>query len=197
MKKISTSISSFLAGAVLLVASATFATAANPPAVSGDIGRLNAEVSQINEDARQPLGESIIARQLSADFNVSSEKIDVVVGNMMQYGDAAAVLAFAEKLPGGINDRNVDEVMKIRYAGAWSDVARKFGIDPGSVAVRLGKVQNGIKTALAESSAQGRAAGGFSRPGDVSGEPGGAATGGTGTFEGMGGQSNKEPGSAK
>lgn len=164
MKKIPTLISSLLASAALLLAVAAIAAAADVPAASGDVNKLNAQISQINEDSMQPQGESIIAKQLAADFNVSSDRIDVVVGNMMQYGDAAATLAFAEKLPGGITDRNVNEVMKIRYEGAWGDVARKFGIDPGSIAVRLSSVQDGIKTALAESSSEGRAAGGVNQP---------------------------------
>jgi hypothetical protein len=104
--------------------------------------------------------ESIVAKKLADDFDVSSDRINVLLGNMMRYGDVAAVLAFAEKLPGGITGRNVDEVMKIRFEGAWDDVAQNFDIDPATVAGRLSSVEDGIQTALAESYDQGRAAGG-------------------------------------
>lgn len=162
MKKISTLISSLLASAVLLLAAAAIAAAAELPAASGDVDRLNAEISKINEDAKLPQAEGVIAKQLADDFNVSSDRINILLGSMMQYGDVAAVLAFAEKLPGGITDRNMDEVMKVRFEGAWDDVAQNFGIDPGSIAGRLSSVQDGIQTALAESYDKGRAAGGGS-----------------------------------
>ena len=160
MKKITTLISLLLAIAVLLPTAATIAASAERPAISVAVDRLNAEISQINKDAQLPQGEAIIAEQLENDFNVSSDRISVLLGNMMQYGDAAAVRAFAEKLPEGITDRNVDEVTQSKFEGAWDQVAQNFGVAPGSIAGRLSCIEGGIQTALTESYGQGRAAGG-------------------------------------
>jgi hypothetical protein len=139
---------------------ATTITAADRAAVSPDISRLNAQVSRISEDAKLPQGEGVVAKQLANDFKVSSDRINLVLGSMMQYGDVAATLAFAEKMPGGITDQNVNKVMNTRSRGAWTDVAQQFGIDPTTVAGRLSSVQDNIQTALAVSYDQGRAAGG-------------------------------------
>lgn len=170
MKKVSILFSSLVATAALLLAVATMSAAADRPAVSGDIDKLNAEISKINQDAMVPQGESIVAKQLADDFSVTSDRINVVLGNMMQYGDVAAVLAFAEKLPGGITNPNVDRVMNIRSKGAWTDVAQNFGIDPAIAAGRLSSIQDNIQTALAESYDQGRAAGGVELPGETGGD---------------------------
>ncbi len=169
MKKVSTFFSALLAAAALLLAVAIIAAAADRPAVTGDINKLNAEISQINKDAKVPQGERIVAKKIADDFNVSIDRINVLLGGMMQYGDAAAVLAFAEKLPGGISNQNVNKVMDMRSKAAWDKVAQNLRIDPGSVAGRLSSVEDGIQTALAESYDRGRAAGGVDQSSE---EPG-------------------------
>ena len=186
MKKISL-ICALLVSAGFLM-TATVVAAADQPAASGDISKLDAAISQINEQARTPQGESIIAKQLERDFSVSSHKIKALHKDKMQYGDVAAALAFAEKLRGGITNYNLNEVTRGKNRATWDQVAKFFKIDVGSVAGRLSSVQENIKTALAES-AKGSAAGGVSQPGAVSG--------GTGTSQGMGAQPNQEPGSVK
>jgi hypothetical protein len=186
MKKISL-IFALLASACFL-STATVAAAADQPAAAGGISKLYAAISQINEQARMPQGESIVAKQLERDFSVSGRKIKALHRDNTQYGDVAAALAFAEKLPGGITNSNLNEVTKGKNRATWDQVAKFFKIDVGIVAGRLSGVQENIKMALAES-AKGSAAGGVSQPGAVSG--------GTGTTHGMGGQPNQEPGSVK
>ncbi len=160
MKKISLLFPSLLATVGLFLAGTTITAAADRAAVSPDVSTLDAQVSKINEDAKVPQGAGVVAKQLANDFRVSSDRINIVLGSMMHYGDVAATLAFAEKLPGGITDQNVNEIMNTRSRGAWTDVAQKFGIDPTAVAGRLSSIQDNIQTALAVSYDQGRAAGG-------------------------------------
>ena len=161
MKKI------FLICALLAAAgflAATVAVTADQPAASGEISKLNAAISQINDQAKTPQGESIIAKQLERDFTVSSGKINALRKKNTQYGDVAAALAFAEKLKGGISNPNLNDVTRAKNGATWDKVAKYFKIDIGSVAGRLSGVQENVKTALAES-AKGSAAGGVAAPG--------------------------------
>ena len=149
---------------------------------------MNAVISEINEQAKNPQGEAITAKQLEREFSVSSGKIKALHRKNTQYGDVAAALAFAEKLPGGITNHNLNEVTRGKNRATWDQVASFFKIDAGSVAGRLSGVQKNIMTALAATS-KGSAAGGVSQP-----VP---ASGGTGTNQGAAGQPNQEPGNVK
>ena len=121
MKKMSF-ICALLASAGFLM-TATVVAAADQPAASGDVSKLNAAISQINEQARNPQGESVIARQLEREFNVSSRKIKALHKENTQYGDVAAALAFAEKMRGGITNPNLNEVTRGKNKATWDQVA--------------------------------------------------------------------------
>ncbi len=223
MKRFITTLSSLATIAVLVAAMAGAASAAGTQVLSGDkksadLGKLNAEISMLNYHANMPEGDRIISKELVDEFKVSPDRITGLMLHNLKYGDVAAIFAFAEHLPGGITNYNVNEVMKAKTSkGTWDQVASNFDMDTSSVLDRLSAIEDSvhreIKTALAESSVAGTAAGGVgdestevipgeTAPGlepfeEMEGEsneelPGGA-TGGTGTYEGTGGGSSEIP----
>ncbi len=191
MKKRAIRTLSLLAVAGLLVYMAGAATAAGTSAASKDENKLNAAITMINSDANLPQGDNVIAKQLTDSFNVKSDKVSSLLGKNMQYGDIAAILAFADKMPGGVTDANINQVVNMRSkAAGWDQLAKSLNVNIGDVASKINSIEDGthknIKQALAESFSSGRAAGGVEQPsGGIMGQPSegipGEATGGTGT----------------
>ena len=96
------------------------------------------------------------------------------------------LLAFADKMPGGVTDANISKVKSMKSsAGGWDQVARNLNVKLSDVNSKLDSFEDSthknIKQALADSFSSGAAAGGTG--GMDQGMPGGA-TGGTGTTPG-------------
>src|SRR5574337_902127 len=182
MKKVMLKMLSLPAVAVFVVSLTGLAAAAlssGTSVSSKDVGKLNAEISMLNSDANLPQGDKIIMKQLTDNFRVDSSKISSLLSRNMQYGDVAATLAFADKLPGGVTDANLGKVISMRDSG-WDQLAKNLNVRISDVASKLSSIEDSahkdIKQAFADSLSSGSAAGG------AAGEsmPGGA-TGGTGT----------------
>ncbi len=174
----------FMTGIAMAVGMSSTDAGGTIPAAKSD-SKLNAEIMMLNYDAKLPQADAVIMKQLADNFSVKPDKITSLMHKNLQYGEAAAVLAFAEKMPGGITDANINKVMSLHQAKTgWSDVAKSLGVDMSDIATKLGSIEDdthsGIKEALFESTALGAGAGGV----DSMTEPG-AATGGTGSYEGV------------
>lgn len=172
--------------AAVLVFMTGIATAAMTSATSSskDVSKLNAEITMLNSDANMPQGDKIISKQLTDSFRVSSDKVNTMLGRSLQYGDVAATFAFADKMPGGITDANVNQIVNMRSKGTgWDQIAKSLNVSIGDVAGKLSTLENdahkNIKEALADSFSSGTAAGGAGGMGSGTGEGSGAGTGGT------------------
>ncbi len=182
MKKVTIKMLSLMAVAGLLIAMVGIASAAMTTTLSKDVGKLNAEIAMLNADVNLPQGEKIISKQLTDTFRVDSSKFSSLIGRNMQYGDIAAILAFAEKMPGGLTDANINRVVSMRSgATGWDQLARSLNVNISDIGSRLSSLEDNahknIKQAYADSLAAGAGAGGgvTGQPGDMSG----GATGGT------------------
>ncbi len=154
---------------VFLVGISTAASTASPK----DVGELNAEITMLNSNASLPQGDKIITKQLMDTFKVGSDRITSLIGgtammgsNKAQYGDAAAILAFASEMPGGVTAENITKVSSMRQQTRdWGQLAQKLNVDVAKVASKLSSLENdshrSIKQALADSFS-GSAAGGMS-----------------------------------
>ena len=154
---------------VFLVSLATAASTASPK----DVGELNADITMLNSNASLPQGDKIITKQLMDTFKVGSDRVSSLIGTttMMgsskaQYGDAAAILAFASEMPGGVTAENITKVSNMRQKTPdWGQLAQNLNVDVGRVASKLNNLENdshrSIKQALADSFS-GSAAGGMS-----------------------------------
>lgn len=192
----------FMLGLVSLMAATGFvavmtAGIATAAAATKDENKLKAGITMLNSDAKLPQAEKVIKKQLTDNFNVKSEKLSSLKSRGMGYGEIAAVLTFADKMPGGVTDANINQVLTMRQSKpGWDQLAKGLNVDVSDVANSLSSfeddIHSGIKQALVESPAAGAGAGGVEDSGVVT-EPGrelpdeglsGGATGGTGT-EGM------------
>lgn len=198
MKKVAIKMFSLAAAAIFLVSLINIASAAET-ARSKDLSKLNAEITMLNADAKLPQADKIISKQLMDNFDVKSDKISSLVGRNMQYGDIAAILAFADKMPGGLTDANINQVLSMRQSRTgWAQIAKSLNVDISDVTGKLSSIEEdahtGIKQALAEAPAAG-AGGGPMEEGMTDQEMPGGATGGTdsgtygGTDSGAGGMS--------
>ncbi len=154
---------------VFVTGLATAASTASPK----DVGELNAEITMLNSNASLPQGDKIITKQLMDTFKVGSDRVTSLIGastlmgsNKAQYGDAAAILAFASEMPGGVTAENITKVSSMRQQTRdWAQLAQNLNVDVGKVASKLSSLENdshkSIKQALADSFS-GSAAGGMS-----------------------------------
>ena len=174
MKKITHATFILAAVAITLVFLAGLATSASTPSPQ-DLEKLNAVIKMLNSDADQPQGDKIIAKLLMDTFKVSSDKVASLVGattlienKKQQYGEAAAILAFAEEMPGGVTIENITKVSNMREKTPdWGQLALSLNVDVVKAAAKLNSLeieaQKRIKQAAIESSPSGSAAGGMNR----------------------------------
>ncbi len=184
MKKFMPNMLTLLAVAAFLVsmtgiASAAMSSGSSMSSSSKDVNKLSAEISMLNSDANLPQGDKIIMKQLTDNFKVGNDKISSLLGRNMQYGDVAATLAFADKMPGGVIDANINKIVSMRDKG-WDQLAKNLNVDVSDVAGKLSKIEDNahknIKQAFADSLSSGSAGGGSSEsmPGSATGgTPGG------------------------
>lgn len=170
MKKITHATFILVVIAVSMVFLAGLATAASTPSPK-DLEKLNAGIKMLNADADEPQGDKIIAKLLMDTFKVSSDKVASLVGSTtlienkkQQYGEAAAILAFAEELPGGVTVENITKVSNMREKTPdWGKLAQNLNVDIGKVAGKLSSLEidahTRIKQAAVVSSPSGSAAG--------------------------------------
>jgi len=173
MKKITHATFILAAVAITMVFRAGLATAASTPSPQ-DLEKLNAGIKMLNADADQPQGDKIIAKLLKDTFKVSIDKVASLVGSTtlienkkQQHGEAAAILAFAEEMPGGVTDENITKVSNMREKTPdWGQLAQNLNVDVGKVAGKLSSLeieaQKRIKLAAGDSSSSGSAPSGMS-----------------------------------
>jgi hypothetical protein len=170
MKKITHATFILAVVAVSMVFLTGLATAASTPSPQ-DLEKLNAGIKLLNSDADQPQGDKIIAKLLMDTFKVSSDQVAGLVGlttlienKKQQHGDAAAILAFAEEMPGGATVDNIAKVSNTRQkTREWGQLAQNLNVDVGKVAGKLSSLEidahTRIKQAAIVSSPSGSAAG--------------------------------------
>ncbi len=131
-----------------------------------DLATLQICITMLNEDGRLPTEAGLVVKKrLSDKYDLTLGKIDSLLGPDMQYGDLAAVLAFAKKMSGGVKDANINKVINMRQSGTgWDQIAGNLHLDLSGIAGSLSRFEEGthsrIKQALVESSWAGAAAGG-------------------------------------
>jgi len=173
MKKITHAALILAVAAITMAFLAGLSTAASTPSPQ-DLEKLKAAISMLNSDADQPQGDKIISKLLMDTFKVSSDKVASLVGattlienKKQQYGEAAAILAFAGEMPGGATIENITKVSNMREKTTdWGQVAQNLNVDVGKVASKLSSLEieahKRIKQASVNSSPSGSTGGGMS-----------------------------------
>ena len=92
------------------------------------------EVSMdVDQEVKKLGGTKMVADRMINQFQVDGEFINTLRDKKITYGEMITVLAFAEQMPGGINEDNVDEIIHLRRGkwgdAGWEKVAGFLGID--------------------------------------------------------------------
>lgn len=131
----------FLAG--LLFTSAV-AFAISPVIAATDIEvTIEEEVVTINEEAALPDGETAVIGKIEKEFDVDEALISDLRAQKLGYGEITIALSLAERLPGGINDENVEKILSMRQGQpveGWGNIARELGLKLNPSADRLERV---------------------------------------------------------
>ncbi len=127
--------------------------------------KLTSEISMLNKDASLPRGDQVVMDKLSKEFKVTSDQISALRSKNMGYGEIAAVYAFADKMPGGITDDNINKVTSmVQGKKGWGTIAKSLNVDLGSVRSKVDSIEKDahkdIKKASAETGTSGAGGGG-------------------------------------
>ncbi len=95
---------------------------------------LRKEAAAISKTANSSQGEKIVTARLDKEFNVTDAQIQALRDKKLGYGEIAIVYSLAQKMPGGITDANISEVMTMRQGPpvmGWGQIANKLGTKLG------------------------------------------------------------------
>ncbi len=95
---------------------------------------LSKEAAQINRTAGSSQGETVVVGRLEKEFGVTEAQIQGLRDQKMGYGEISIVYSIASKMPGGITDANIQQIMTERQGSprmGWGEVCNKLGIKLG------------------------------------------------------------------
>ncbi len=95
---------------------------------------LSKEATEINKTADSSQGQNVVVGRIEKEFSVTDAQIKDLRNQKMGYGEISIVFSLASKMPGGITDANIQEVMTLRQGPprmGWGEVAKKLGTTLG------------------------------------------------------------------
>lgn len=118
---------------------------------------LNEQATQINKTAAGSQGEKVVVGRFEKEFNVTDAQIQSLRNQKMGYGEISIVFSLASKMPGGVTDANIQQIMTMRQGSpktGWGEVCNKLGIKLGPTVSQMramnkemhGEMMRGAKT---------------------------------------------------
>ena len=108
-----------------------------------DDSSLEEQAATVDKEANEPEGEKHVVEKLENQYNVSDERINKLREQKLGYGEIGVVFSMAEKMPGGINDANIQKIIELRQGGAhkegWGKIAHDLNLKPGDVREHMDK----------------------------------------------------------
>ncbi len=95
---------------------------------------LDRDSAEISKTAGKAQGAAVVTARLEKEFNVTETQIQGLRDKKLGYGEIAIVFSLAQKMPGGITDANLSEVMALRQGTptvGWGAVAKKLDLKLG------------------------------------------------------------------
>jgi len=95
---------------------------------------LSKEATEINKTAGGSQGQKVVVGRIDKEFGVTDAQIQGLRDQKMGYGEISIVFSLASKMPGGITDANIQQVMTLRQGlprMGWGEVAKKLGTTLG------------------------------------------------------------------
>lgn len=186
MKRILSSMVSVLALSILVLGTAYAAETREEKALTKD-------AAEISKTASTDKGAGVVTQKLEKDFGVTEAQVTALRDKKLGYGEIAIVYSLASKLPGGITDANVDQIMALRQGPpvmGWGEISKKLGFKLGPVVSAVRSVARDTDREMkhiskSEMSAKEKMGGAEARHGEVGGHSGMGA-GGQGAAHGKG-----------
>ena len=150
----------------MMLISPPLGEAATPRVSSQDLTTLQSCVTLLNESVLLSEEAALVTKKrLSDKYDLTLGEVDGLLNLKLKYGELAAVLTFAKKMSGGVNDSNINKVIELRNSGLeWDQIAEQLHLNLSGIARSLNRFEEGthseIKKALTEYGVTGTAAGG-------------------------------------
>ncbi|CAG1064850.1 hypothetical protein BAC1_00416 [uncultured bacterium] len=131
--------------ACLFFASAVAFAVSPVIAATGIEVTIEEEVETIDEEASLPDGEAAVIGKIENEFDVDGSLISGLRAQKLGYGEITLALSLAERLPGGINDENIEKILSMRQGETvegWGNIARELGLKLNPSADRLERVSD-------------------------------------------------------
>ncbi len=158
-------VTSILAAIMLTMFMTNIAMAKSAPTAK-DEKKLKTEITMLNKDATLPHGDQVVMDRLSKEYNITADKVTSLRDKNLGFGEIAALYAFADKMPGGITDENVDKVVSMHQEKkGWIPLAKSLDVDLGSVAKKVGGIEKDVHKDIKKAATEGggSAGGGMSK----------------------------------
>ncbi|MBI4308809.1 MAG: hypothetical protein HY591_00605 [Candidatus Omnitrophica bacterium] len=89
--------------------------------------------SKMDKESRGPGEARRVEERLEKKFNVTDARIDSLRKQGLGYGEIGTTLSLASRMPGGINDQNIQKVMDLRqgqggHKEGWGKIAGQLGM---------------------------------------------------------------------
>ena len=102
-------------------------------ALDADENETIEAAARVDRDSREPGDAKRVEERLEKKFNVTDARIDSLRQQGMGYGEIGIALSMASRMPGGINDHNVQKVMDLRqgqngHREGWGNVAHDLDL---------------------------------------------------------------------
>jgi hypothetical protein len=108
---------------------------------------LSKEATQIDKTAGSSQGQKVVVDRLVKEFGVTDQQIQGLRNQKMSYGEISIVFSLASKMPGGITDSNIQQIMQWRQGPpkmGWGEIANK------KIGTKLGPTISQVKNMNAE-----------------------------------------------
>jgi hypothetical protein len=135
MKRIMSSLAGVLTLSLLMLGAAYAAETREEKALSKD-------AAEISKTASTEKGAGVVTQKIEKEFDVTEAQVTALRDKKLGYGEITIVFSLASKLPGGISDANVEQIMALRQGPpvmGWGEIAKKLGF-------KLGPAVSQVKT---------------------------------------------------
>ncbi len=108
---------------------------------------LDKEASAITTTAKTGQGEKVVVSRLEKEFGVTDSQIQDLRNQKMGFGEISIVFSLASKMPGGITDANIQQIMQWRQGPpkmGWGEIANN------KIGTKLGPTVSQVKNMNAE-----------------------------------------------
>ncbi len=96
---------------------------------------LKKDAVEIDKTAGTGKGAAVVTERIEKEFGVTASQVNALRDQKLGYGEISIVYSLTSKMPGGITDANVAQIMTLRQGPpvmGWGEISNKLGFKLGS-----------------------------------------------------------------